>query len=195
MARELEMDISYQQVMSIARRLEGMLARDREEMEAKRSRETGSYFSARAPAARHGMDWLSPHYAILDYHAKTGMLAMPGLPRLEWIGTLEYTPSIVISFLKAQRMVEKGCDAYLAYVRDVSIDTPTVESVPVVRDFTEVFPADLSGMPPDRDIDFGIDMLPGTQPISIPLYRMAPPEFKEQLQELLDKGFIRRVSP
>ena len=85
-------------------------------------------------------------------------------------------------------MVEKGCDAYLAYVRDVSIDTPIVESVPVMRDF-----------PADRDIDFGIDLLSGTQPISIPLYRMAPPELKElkdQLQEWLDKGFIRpSVSP
>ncbi|XP_070050877.1 uncharacterized protein [Nicotiana tomentosiformis] len=141
-----------------------------------------------------GMDWLSPHYDILDCHAKIMTLAMPVLPRLEWRSTLEYTPRRVISFLKAQRMVEKGYDAYLAYVRDVSIDTHTVESVPVVRDFPDVFPADLLGIPPDRDIDFGIDLLPGTQPISIPPYRMAPSELKElkeQLQELLDKGFIR----
>ncbi|XP_070055405.1 uncharacterized protein [Nicotiana tomentosiformis] len=54
MARELEMDISYQQVVSIARRLEGMLARDREEREAKRSRETGHYSGARASVARYG---------------------------------------------------------------------------------------------------------------------------------------------
>ncbi|XP_070004036.1 uncharacterized protein [Nicotiana sylvestris] len=96
-------------------------------------------------------------------------------------------------------MVEKGCDTYLAYMSDVSIDTPTVESVPVLRDFPDVFPADLPGMPPDRDIDFGIDLLPGTQPISIAPYRMAPPELKElkdQLQELLDKGFNHpSVSP
>ncbi|XP_070031159.1 uncharacterized protein [Nicotiana tomentosiformis] len=120
-------------------------------------------------------------------------MAMTGLPRLEWRGNLEYTSSRVISFLKAQRMVEKGCDAYLAYVRDVSTDTPTVESVPVVRDFLDVFLANLPGMPPDRDINFGIDLLSGTQPICIPPYRMAPPEFKEskeQLQEMLDKGFI-----
>ncbi|XP_070031564.1 uncharacterized protein [Nicotiana tomentosiformis] len=122
-----------------------------------------------------GMDWLSPHYAIHDCHTKIVKLAMPGLPRLEWRSTLGYTPSRIISFLKAQRMVEKGCKAYLAYVRDVSIDTPTVESVPVERDFPNVFPADLPGMPPDRDIDFGIDLLPGTHPSSIPRYRMAPP--------------------
>ncbi|XP_070017561.1 uncharacterized protein [Nicotiana sylvestris] len=109
-----------------------------------------------------GMDWLSSQYAILDCHAKTVTLAMPGIPRIEWSGTFDHTPSRVISFLKAQCMVEKGCAAYLAYVGDVSADTPSVDSVPVVRDFPDVFPADVSGMPPDRDIDFGIDLLQGT---------------------------------
>ncbi|XP_070050736.1 uncharacterized protein [Nicotiana tomentosiformis] len=146
-----------------------------------------------------GMNWLSPHHAILDCHAKTVTLAMPSLSRLEWRGTLDYIPSKVVSFLKAQRMVEKGCDAYLAFVRDVNTDTPTVESVPIVRDFPDVFPTDLPGMPPDRDIDFGIGLVPVTQPISIPPYRMAPVELKElneQLQKLLDKGFIQLgVSP
>ncbi|XP_070032241.1 uncharacterized protein [Nicotiana tomentosiformis] len=145
------------------------------------------------------VDWLSPYHAILDYHAKTMTLAMPALPQLEWRGTLDYVPRRVISFLKAQRMVEKGCDAYLAYVRDVGVDTLTVETDPVVRDYPDVFPAYLLGMPPNRDIDFGINLLSGTQPISIPLYCMAPPELKdskEQSQEFLDKGFIRpNVSP
>ena len=62
-----------------------------------------------------------------------------------------------------------------------------------------MFPADLRAMPPDRDIDFCIDLEPGTRPISIPPYRMAPAELRElkaQLQELLGKGFIRpSVSP
>ncbi|XP_070046796.1 uncharacterized protein [Nicotiana tomentosiformis] len=69
-----------------------------------------------------GMDWLSPYHAILDCHTKTVALAMPGMPRLEWKGTLDYVPSRVVSFLKAQRMVKKGCDAYLAFVRDISAD-------------------------------------------------------------------------
>ncbi|XP_070046769.1 uncharacterized protein [Nicotiana tomentosiformis] len=146
-----------------------------------------------------GMDWLSPYHAILYYHAMTVTLAMPGLPRFEWRGTLDYIPRRVVSFLKAQRMVEKGCEEYLAFVRDVSADTPTLESVPVVRDFPNVFPSNLLGMPPGRDIDFGIDLVPNTQPISIPLYHMEPmelKELKEQLQVLLDEGFIQpSVSP
>jgi len=76
-------------------------------------------------------------------------------------------------------MVEKGCDVYLACVRDVSVDTPTAESVTVVRDYPDVFSVDLPGMSPDRDVDIGIDLLPGTQPISILPYRMAPAELKE----------------
>ena len=64
--------------------------------------------------------------------------------------------------------------AYLAYVRDTTAETPAIDSVPVVREFPDVFPSDLPGMPPDRDIDFCIDLAPDTQPISVPLYLMAP---------------------
>ncbi|XP_070030035.1 uncharacterized protein [Nicotiana sylvestris] len=73
----------------------------------------------------------------------------------------------------------------------LSVETPTIDSVPIVRDFPDVFLVDLPSMLPDRDIDFGIDLVPGTQPISIPPYRMTPTElneFKEHLQKLLDKG-------
>ncbi|XP_070045227.1 uncharacterized protein [Nicotiana tomentosiformis] len=139
-----------------------------------------------------GIDWLSPYHAILDYHAKTVTLVMPGLLRLEWRGSLDYVPSRVVSFLKAHRMVEKWCLAYLAFVGDVNADTPTVESILVVR--TRSIPADLSGMTPNKDIDFGIDLVTGTQPIFIPPYFMTLVELKElkkQLQELLDNGFIR----
>ena len=69
-----------------------------------------------------------------------------------------------------------------------------LEDVPVVRDFLDVFPGDLPGLPPEREIDFPIDLVPGTALISLPPYRMPPSELKElktQLQELVDRGFIR----
>ena len=65
---------------------------------------------------------------------------------------------------------------------------------PVVNEFPDVFPEDLPGLPPEREVEFGIDVIPDTQPISIPSYRMAPPELrdlKEQLKDLLEKRFIR----
>ena len=66
-----------------------------------------------------------------------------------------------------------------------------------MNEFQDVFPKELSCIPPEREIEFGIDLLPDTQPISIHPFRMAPTELKElkeQLKDLLDKGFIRPVS-
>ncbi|WMV19108.1 hypothetical protein MTR67_012493 [Solanum verrucosum] len=62
---------------------------------------------------------------------------------------------------------------------DSNSKNPTLESVPIVNEFPEVFPEDLPGVPPEWEIDFKIDLLPNTQPISIPTYRMAPDELKE----------------
>jgi hypothetical protein len=73
------------------------------------------------------------------------------------------------------------------------IESP-IERILVVYDYPDVFPDELPGMPPDRDMEFAIELQPGTAPISKRPYRIAPTElaeFKKQLQELLDKGFIR----
>ena len=78
-------------------------------------------------------------------------------------------------------------------IKDVSVPIAKLEQVPVVCEYPDVFPNELPGIPPDREVEFGIDLLLGTQPISIPPYRMAPAELnelKEQLKDLLDKGFI-----
>ena len=104
-----------------------------------------------------------------------------------------------ISYLKARKMISKGYLYHLVRAKDSSLETPTLDSVPVVCEFPEVFPEDLPKVPPEREINFEIDLLPDTQPISIPAYRMAPAklkELKDQLKDLLDKGFIRpSISP
>ena len=96
-------------------------------------------------------------------------------------------------------MINHGCFGFIATVHDTQAENITIDSVPVVREFADVFPEDLPGLPSMREIEFSIDLVLGTQPISIPPYRMAPAELRElkaQLQELLDKGFIRpSVSP
>jgi hypothetical protein len=69
-----------------------------------------------------------------------------------------------------------------------------VKDIPIVCEYPDVFPDDLPGMPPDRDVEFIIELQPGTAPISKRPYRMPPNELAElkiQLQDLLDKGFIR----
>ncbi|KAH0710889.1 hypothetical protein KY284_012316 [Solanum tuberosum] len=96
-------------------------------------------------------------------------------------------------------MISKGCIYHLVRVMDDESEAPSLESVPVVNEFLEVFPDDLPDIPPEREIDFGIDLLPDTQPTSIPPYKMALAELKElkeQLRDLLDKHFIRpSISP
>jgi hypothetical protein len=75
--------------------------------------------------------------------------------------------------------------------------TSQLEEIPVVREFADVFPDELTVMPPDRDVEFVIELQPGTAPISKRPYRMPPKELAElktQLQELLDKGYIRPSS-
>ena len=99
-----------------------------------------------------------------------------------------------ISYLKARKVVSKGCIHRLVRVNDSSIGVPSLQSVPIVNEFPEIFPNDLPRVPLEREIDFGIYIILDTRPISIPPYRMAPvelKELKEQLKGLLDKGFIR----
>ena len=103
--------------------------------------------------------------------------------------------SSLISAMTAQRMLRKGCQCYLAYVVETGKEGTLVDEIPVVREF----PDDIAGLPPDREVEFTIYLIPGTEPISIPPYRMAPTklrELKAQLEELLSKGFIRpSISP
>ena len=108
-------------------------------------------------------------------------------------------PTCVISTLKAKRLLRKGCEAYLTHVIDTSTAKLTLENVPLVREFSDVFPKDLPRLPPDKELEFCIDLLLGTVPIFILPYRMALADLKElktQLQDLVYKGFILpSVSP
>jgi hypothetical protein len=72
------------------------------------------------------------------------------------------------------------------------MEAKSIEDVPVVREYPDVFPEELPGMPPDRDIEFVIDLIPGTSPIAKRPYRLA--ELKKQLGELQRSGFIRPSS-
>ena len=106
-------------------------------------------------------------------------------------------PQNLISAITASKMLRRGCQGYLAVVRNVEADKGAVDRVLVVCEFLDVFPEELPGLPPDREIEFCIDVVPGTDPISMPPYRMALAELKElneQLKELIDKGFIRPSS-
>ncbi|KAI3784130.1 hypothetical protein L1987_43223 [Smallanthus sonchifolius] len=95
--------------------------------------------------------------------------------------------------------LRRGCEAYLVYVIYECKEVKELDDVPVVREYPEVFPEDFPGIPPDREIEFRIDLVPDSQPVAKAPYRLAPVEMKElmaQLDELLEKGFIQpSISP
>ncbi|KAA3460519.1 DNA/RNA polymerases superfamily protein [Gossypium australe] len=146
-----------------------------------------------------GMDWLVKYQARLDCAAKRMVLKTVGGDEVAMIGNRRDYLSNVVSALKAEKMVKKGCEAYVVHVYALEAKESAVEKVRTVKEFADVFPEELPGLPPDREVEFGIDLLPGTAPVSIAPYRMAPKELvelKAQIQELLDRGFIRpSVSP
>ena len=145
------------------------------------------------------MDWLHSCYASVDCRTRIVRFQFSNEPILEFKGISLVPMGRFISYLKAIKMISKGYLYHLVRVKDSSLETPTLESVLVVCEFPEVFPEDLLGVPSKKEIDFGIDLLPDTHPIFIPLYRMEPAdlkEFKGQLKDLLDNGFIRpSISP
>jgi hypothetical protein len=119
-----------------------------------------------------GMDWMTKHQVSLDISSRAVGIDSPNyratilyLPQWEYINSCVYT-----------------------------IEGIKLEDIPVICEYLDVFPDDLPRMPPDRDIEFIIELQPGTAPISKRPYRMPPnepAEIKVQLQDLLDKGFIR----
>ncbi|GJV03187.1 putative reverse transcriptase domain-containing protein [Tanacetum coccineum] len=101
----------------------------------------------------------------------------------------------------AQKYVLQGCHVFLAHITVKETGDKSkkkqLQDVPIVKNFPEVFPEDLPGLPPTRQVEFHIDLVPGAAPVARAPYRLAPSEMKEladQLQELSDKGFIRPSS-
>jgi hypothetical protein len=123
-----------------------------------------------------GMNWLAQHKAVLNTDL--------GTIRLSY-GPEEILLSIPIAILA--RPIGRINEAII----------PEIKDIPVVCEFPDVFPEDLPGLPPERDVEFVIELKPGTTPISRRSYRMPPnelAELKTQLQDLLEKGFIRPSS-
>ena len=101
----------------------------------------------------------------------------------EYKGTPQGSKWPVMSVMKASRMLLKGCAGYLASIMDTTKKVVTeLTDVRVVCKFLDVFPEELSRLPPNQEIEFEIELLPGTAPISKAPYRMAPAELKELKQ-------------
>jgi hypothetical protein len=119
-----------------------------------------------------GMDWMTRHRVSLDMSSRAVEIDSP-----------EHEPTTLY-------LPQRECNNSCAY----AIEGIKLKDIPIVYEYPDVFPNDLPGMSPDWDIEFVIELQPGTAPISKRPYRMPPNELAElkiQLQDLLDKGYIR----
>ena len=135
-----------------------------------------------------GMDWLSRHQVVVDCRMKRVTSRTPSGEEVTFIGERSNHLSNLLSAAIARMMIRKGCEAYLAYVIDTNKAEPILSDTPTISDYPDVFLEELLGLPPQREIEFAIDIVPGATPASITSYRMDPMELKElklQLQELL----------
>ncbi|KAK1678548.1 hypothetical protein QYE76_039396 [Lolium multiflorum] len=126
-----------------------------------------------------GMNWLEANGALIDCVNKTVSLKSPDGSRMIYQG---------------DKHTQIEVELQLNSMKEVKL-----EDIPVVNEFQDVFPKELPGMPPDREIEFTIDLIPGTAPIAKAPYKMGPKELKElkeQLDDLEQKGFIQEsISP
>ena len=99
-----------------------------------------------------GMDWLSRHRVIVDCRIKRVTLRTPNDDEVIFIGErLNHLPNVILVAI-ARKMVQKGCEAYLAYVIDTVKARPSVSNIPTVSDFPDVFSEEFPRLPPQRDI-------------------------------------------
>ncbi|GJW40138.1 putative reverse transcriptase domain-containing protein [Tanacetum coccineum] len=151
-----------------------------------------------------GMDWLSKYHAIIVCDEKIVRIPFGNetlIVRGDGSNNEHGSRLNIISYTKTQKCLLKGCHVFLAHVTakkdEDKSEEKRLEDVPIVRDFPEVYPEDLPGIPPTRQVEFQIDLVPGDALVARAPYRLAPSEMKElsdQLQELFDKGFIRPSS-
>ncbi|XP_052486372.1 uncharacterized protein LOC128041087 [Gossypium raimondii] len=126
-----------------------------------------------------GMDWLVKHRVSLDCAAKRVVLRTEGGNEVVMIGERQNYLANIISALVAEKLGRKGCEAYLAYISVSASRDSTFKDIRTVRDFSDIFPEELLGLPLNREVEFGIELFPGTAPMSIAPYRMAPKELTE----------------
>nr|GEZ59527.1 putative reverse transcriptase domain-containing protein [Tanacetum cinerariifolium] len=143
-----------------------------------------------------GVDWLILHDAIIvcgkkEVHVplKKRTLVVKGN---DCVSRLK-----VVSCMKVKKYVDRGSYLFVAQVVEKEPIERRLEDVPVICKFLDVLPEDLPGLPPPRQVEFEIEMVPGAAPVARAPYRLAPSKMKElakKLQELSNKGFIRPSS-
>jgi hypothetical protein len=145
-----------------------------------------------------GMHWLAAHRALIDCFAKKVLCVNDEGKPIEVQGIQRKVSLRFISTMKVKRCLRQGCRLYVVEAVNER-KGPSLEPYPVLSEFKDVFPDELPGLPPERELDFTIELKTGAEPISKTPYRMTALklcELQMQLKELLDSGLVRpSVSP
>ncbi|GKC84943.1 reverse transcriptase domain-containing protein [Tanacetum coccineum] len=131
-----------------------------------------------------GMDWLSKNKAIISCQNKLIRVKTPSGGEMFIYGERRKTSLAICMYAKANKHLASGCQAYLAHVVDIQKNNPENNSIPIVREFSDVFPKEISGIPPDRQVEFRIDLTLGSTPVAKTPYRLAPSEMQELMKQL-----------
>ncbi|GJS92938.1 Toll/interleukin-1 receptor domain-containing protein [Tanacetum coccineum] len=126
----------------------------------------------------------------LDSYSRRVIFGDIHAPEFIYHGSLPGKPMKIISALKARTLLSHGCEGFLATIHDTTSDVSSIHDQPIVSEFQDVFPEELPGIPPIRDVEFNIELIPGAEPISKAPYRMAPIELKE-LKDQFTKEYVR----
>ncbi|XP_076920017.1 uncharacterized protein LOC143581022 [Bidens hawaiensis] len=126
-----------------------------------------------------GIDWLSLHRAEILCFEKLIRIPVNGGVILNVRGEGPFSKLNIMSCLEAQRYLRKKYVPFLAHVTTKSDGEKEFSDIPIARDFPEVFPDDVSGLPPIRQVEFRIDLVPGANTVAKAPYRLAPSEMRE----------------
>nr|GEY62468.1 putative reverse transcriptase domain-containing protein [Tanacetum cinerariifolium] len=122
-----------------------------------------------------GMDWLSKYHAKISCDEKVVYIPIDDETLISR-GDRSKTRLNLISCTKTKRYISRGCQVFIANVMEKKYDEKGLEDIPVVREFSEVFPEDLPGLPPVLQVEFQIDLIPRAAPVARAPYRLAPSE-------------------
>ena len=150
-----------------------------------------------------GMDWLERHQVVLNCFEKTFTYLNDKGERITVKGIPRKVSVRKISALQMKKAVRKGCKFFVVHIINKEHtdkeDNMKLDDIPILQYFSNVFSEEILGLPPKRDMDFTIELVPGAVPNSKAPYRMNTLELNElklQLQEVIDKNYIRpRVAP
>ncbi|GJX85686.1 putative reverse transcriptase domain-containing protein [Tanacetum coccineum] len=142
-----------------------------------------------------GMDWMAEHRAEVVCYEKyirvpygNDMLIIQG----ERSGVKNESRLEVISSIRTQKYIDQGCQVFLIQMmmeEETEIPKRQIEDVPVVRDFPKVIPEDFPGLPPTRQVEFHIELIPGAAPIARAPYCLAPAEMNEGVSQATKRTF------